>query len=51
MDKNLFETIDPIVNEIADQLTALIEGDTLSELKQKLADRVGNSACIRSRSK
>ena len=38
MDKNLFETIDPIVNEIADQLTTLIEGDTLSELKQKLAD-------------
>ena len=38
MDKNLFEKIDPIVDDIAEQISELIEGAVLSQLKQNLAD-------------
>ncbi len=38
MDKDLFEKIDPLVDDIAGQISELIDGDTLSKLKQKLAD-------------
>ncbi len=38
MEKNLFEKIDPLVDDIAEQISELIEEETLSQLKQKLAD-------------
>jgi len=37
VDKHLFETIDPLVNDIAKQITNLIDSETLNQLKQQLA--------------
>lgn len=38
MDKNLFEKIDPLVDDIAEQISQLIDGDALSLIKQRLAE-------------
>lgn len=38
MDRNLFEKIDPLVDDIADQITELIEGEGLSGIRQKLVE-------------
>jgi hypothetical protein len=38
MDRQTFEQVDPLVDEVAEQVSALIDGDQLATIKQKLAD-------------
>ena len=38
MEKNEFEQIDPLIDEISEQVSDLIEGETLEQLKAKLSE-------------
>ena len=38
MEKNEFEQIDPLIDDISEQVSELIEGETLDQLKAKLAE-------------
>lgn len=38
MDKNLFEKIDPLVDDIAEQISELLDGDAFGLIKQRLAE-------------
>ncbi|MCS7468517.1 hypothetical protein NZK35_17835 [Stieleria sp. ICT_E10.1] len=38
MEKHVFEKVDPLVDTVADQIDELVDGDSLNEIKNKLAD-------------